>query len=110
VNFSFKLLWVAFVQIATAFVLLVVVFLGYAGFATHSARGKAEALCKNIPVGTEARVAETAIASIDTDPRLRFSSADHLSVGFYGALLDRWFCNVSISGGKVIENEVRLID
>jgi len=55
-------------------------------------------------------VAETAIASIDTDPRLRFSSADHLSVGFYGALLDRWFCNVSISGGKVIENEVRLID
>lgn len=109
-NFSFKLLWVAFVQIVTGFVLLVAVFLGYAGFATHSARGKAEALCKSIPIGTEARVAEAAMASIDTNPRLRFSSEDHLSTGFYGALLDRWFCNVSISDGKVIENEVRLID
>lgn len=109
-NFSFKLLWVALVQIVTVFVLLVVVFLGYAGFATHSARGKAEALCKSIPVGTEARVAETAIASIDTDPRLRFSSENRLGAGFYGALLDHWFCTVSISDGKVIENEVRLID
>jgi hypothetical protein len=78
--------------------------------ATHSARDKAEALCKSIPVGTDARVAETTIASIDTDPRLRFSTENHLGAGFYGAVWDRWFCTVDISNGKVIDNEVRLID
>lgn len=109
-NFSFKLLWVALVQIVTVFVLLVVVFLGYAGFATHSARGKAEALCESIPVSTDAGVAATAIASIEIDPRLRFSSEDHLSAGFYGAAWERWFCTVHISDGTVIENEIRLID
>jgi hypothetical protein len=55
-------------------------------------------------------VAETTIASIDTDPRLRFSTENHLGAGFYGAVWDRWFCTVDISNGKVIDNEVRLID
>lgn len=109
-NSSIKHLCVALVQIATAFVLLVAVFLGYAGFATHSAREKAEALCKSIPVGTDARVAEAAIASIHTHPRLRFSIENRLGAGFYGAVWERWFCTVAISEGKVIENEVRLID
>ncbi|WP_374490905.1 hypothetical protein [Zoogloea sp.] len=107
---DFRSLKRALVQITTAFALLVLAFLAYAEFATHSGRAKAEALCKTIPIGTDAALAETAISGTNTDSQLRRSGPDHMGVGFPGAFLDRWFCDVSISGGKVVDNEVRLID
>lgn len=98
------------VQITTLIVLLVFGFLAYAAFATHKGQSKAEALCKAIPVGTQAKIAEATISRIDTDKRLRFSSTDKMGAGFHGAFMDRWFCNVSISDGKVVDSEIRLID
>jgi hypothetical protein len=107
---DFRSLRRTLVQITTAFALLALTFLAYAEFATHSGRAKAEALCKTIPIGTDAALAETTISRASTDLQLRFSSSDLMGAGFHGAFLDRWFCNVAISGGKVVDNEVRLID
>lgn len=107
---DFRSLRRAVVQITTAFILLIAAFLAYAEFATNNGRAKAEALCKTIPIGTNARTAEKEIASADTESRLRFSSAEHMGAGFHGAFLDRWFCNVAISDGKVVNSEVQLID
>ncbi|MES2949465.1 MAG: hypothetical protein V4858_13070 [Pseudomonadota bacterium] len=100
----------ALVQIATLFVVLVAAFLACAAFATHSGRTKAEALCTTVPVGTNARTAEIAFASADTDAWLRFSKPDQIGAGFHGAFMERWMCNVAISDGKVVGNEGRLVD
>lgn len=105
-----RLLKLALVQVATALVLLVATFLAYAELASHSGRAKAEALCLTMPVGSDVKVAEAAIASADIDSRMRFSSTERMGGGFHGAFLDRWFCYVAISEGKIVGTEVRLID
>ena len=106
-----RLLERALIQIATFFVLLTGLFFGYAEVATYRGKSKAEALCKAVPIGSSAESAKAIILKFEIDPKLNFSSEDQLSVGFRGAfMIERWYCNLKVSNGKVVANEIRLVD
>jgi len=105
-----RLIFRALVQIATAFFLIVALFVGYVWFATNNAQSKAEAACNAAPIGTSQEKVMATIGSIDADPRLGSSSSEFISVGFRGAIMDRWFCNIQLSEGMVVNHEVRLLD
>ena len=105
-----RLVKIALVQIATLLIFLAALFCGYVWFKTESAKSKAEAVCQSIPVGTSYESALATMVSIEVEPRLRTASPDFLSVGFRGAMMDRWLCNVQISDGRVASQEIRLLD
>ncbi len=105
-----RLLKVVIVQIISVFVLFFIVFLAYCAFTTRAANKRAEALCLSVPRGSNVDVAMKAIRAADTEPRLRHLSPDSPGAGFRGAFVERWYCSFTISGNKVIDHEVRLID
>ncbi|MGE5490480.1 MAG: hypothetical protein ACM31P_04260 [Actinomycetota bacterium] len=100
----------ALAQIAAVIVVMTALLAGYVWLETDSAKSKAEAVCQRIPVGTSYEMAFAEIARIDAEPRLRTTSSDFLSVGFRGAAMDRWLCNLRISDGRVAGHEIRLLD
>jgi hypothetical protein len=100
----------AIVQIATAVAVVAASLLAFAAYATHSAKSNAEAICHLLPSGIDAQRIPEIVAHAKIDPDLRTSSENQISFGFRGAMLDRWFCNVSLSGGEVVGQEVHLVD
>lgn len=105
-----RLLQRALVQIAAALVVTIVLIVGYVWIETDSAKSKAEAVCQSIPIGTSYEKALAEIVRVKTEPHLRTTSPDFLSVGFRGAAMDRWFCGIRISGGRVAGHEIRLLN
>jgi hypothetical protein len=100
----------ALVQLATLGVLLVCGFSAYVTFASSRAESRAAAICKAVPVSTSEAVARASLKSATQDPRLFFSSPGLVSVGFRGAMADRWFCKVTTANGEVSSTEVYLLD
>jgi hypothetical protein len=90
--------------------LLVVGLLSYVGIATHHAKSQAEEICTSIPIGTTESAANMALSHEKSDSHLWHSSPTLLSIGFKGAFVERFFCNIQIKDGKVVSSEIRLID
>lgn len=105
-----RLLKVAAVQIGTLFFLVIVAFFAYVAIASGSAKSKAEAVCNSVVIGSGIDVATKAIEGTETEARLRSVSPEFLSVGFRGAFVERWHCNLRISDGRVAAYEIRLLD
>jgi hypothetical protein len=105
-----KLLKKTFVQIVAVLLSFIFLFIGYGSITSKYAKSKAEEVCTSIPVGTSSDTAVKTIQQIDTDPKLILLSPNMISVGFRGAFLDRWFCNLSIDQDRVISGEIRLLD
>jgi hypothetical protein len=101
----------AAVQVFTVIVLFFGAFLGYGHVASARAEAKAEHACAQMRVGVSSAAALNTVNGLDVNPRLRLISAEDIAVGFEGAfLIEKWFCNVHISEGRVVSNEVRLLD
>lgn len=99
------------VQLGAAVLLLAVVFMGYGFSASSRAESRAREVCAQIPNGISSTAALVTAEKLDVDPRLKLISSDGIAVGFEGAfLIEKWFCNVRLSDGKVVESEVRLLD
>ena len=105
-----RLLKVAIVQIVTLFLLCVVAFIAYAEIASVRAKSKAEAVCNSVVIGSSIDVATKAIEGTETEKRLLSVSPEFLSIGFRGAFVERWHCNLRISDGRVAAYEIRLLD
>ena len=91
----------AVIQISTAIVTLVLTFFVYVFWASSRGEQSATNACASLPVGMPFPEAVAIVTRMDVKPQLRFMSNDEISVGFEGALMDRWFCNVSAVDGKV---------
>jgi len=86
-------------------------FFGYLYTANHLAQSRAENICQSISIGMSMAEARDLVFHADADPQLKYEiDNQYLSVGFHGAFLDRWTCNVSVNAGKVVSREVRLLD
>ena len=105
-----RLLKVAAVQIGTLFFLVIVTFFVYGAIASNSGKSKAEAVCNSVAIGSGIDVATKVIEGTETEARLRSVSPDFLSIGFRGAFVERWYCNLRISDGRVVAYEIRLLD
>jgi hypothetical protein len=98
----------AAVQVLTAIALFFGALLGYGYVASSRAEAKAKNACARMPVGISAASALSTAQGFEANPRLRFIAAEDISVGFEGAfLIEKWFCNVHLSAGRVTSNEVR---
>lgn len=100
----------AVVQVITTFVVAAAAFIGYSGITTDRARSKAEEVCRIVPAGANASAVEEVVAGSRIEPELHSQTERQISYGFHGAFLERWFCNVSLSEGKVVGQEVHLVD
>jgi len=98
----------AAVQSLVAALIVVSLFFAYASIATHLGRSRAEAVCASVSVGMSADAAQEVLRA--ADPAVRQVSNGFLAVGFKGAFLDRWMCNLRTAGGRAVEREVRLVD
>jgi hypothetical protein len=104
-----RLLKIALVQLITAAIIIVVIFFAYTSYISSRAKLKAQSVCNSIPIGMAAKDAEK-IAFKSAEHHLLFTSNAQISVGFRGALMERWFCDLELKQEKVAGHEIRLID
>jgi len=98
------------VQLLTFFVLSILAFLAYFAIATQLARGRAEAFCRALPVGTSVEAVQKAYESANPKHYLGLKAPDFYAVGFEGPTVDRWYCSLRTAHGRVAEQEIRLLD
>jgi hypothetical protein len=92
--------------------ILVIALVAYLSFATQSAESQARTLCREIQIGMSREQALRIVqqSASATEPKLIHIDNDWISVGFKGAIMDRWMCNVKIQQGKITRSEIRLLD
>jgi hypothetical protein len=100
----------AVLQILALLLFLLAIFLGYSHWATSRGEGNARSACNAIQVGMPVAEAEKVATKVSENPRLLRISEGFTSVGYEGAFVDKWLCNVRSTNGHVTELEVRLLD
>jgi len=90
-------------------VLFLLAWLAYGRIATNRALAKAEAVCREVPVGASIEVAKKAALAEETEPHLRTIADDFILVGFTGGGHDVRYCSLRGADGKVVSRRVGMV-
>ncbi len=111
---SFILFKRASVQIVTTMIVIlimvVVVLCSYVPISNRSAHTKANNACNSIDLRQSRVFAALTLSQVSADFPLRIFDSDTMRVGFKGAFVEKWFCNVTVANDRVVSKVVRHFD
>jgi hypothetical protein len=88
----------------------IAVFIGYVSYFNRAGLNSAEQLCASIHVGETATSVRLKMTAAGRDPKMTDFSSDFMSVMFWGALGERYACNVRLQNGVVKQTETHHLD
>ena len=92
-------------------VLVAAGFFGYLEITTDLAERDARNFCEAVPMGASAQDVLSRAASAGAASDLTMNLQDTaVSVGWHGAFLDRWYCNLGLDGNRVVKKDVHFLD
>jgi hypothetical protein len=96
---------------AAGLFMLFAAFFGYVVIATDLAEKHARHFCATVPVGAGPQDVLHAAVLAHAAPDLTINLDNAIiTIGWHGAFLDRWYCNLDLYEKKVVGKKVNFVD